>query len=147
MVPIINNECFLSAVMALVCFFSYAEHITTTHRLPFFAEAVVWHALPTTESPVVEEAKNIIWDIQVSTPNEETHVATSSFNWHEPSMLESTAELEEVKDEDVNGAVEMEEAKYLQGKDPCEQEPIRALRLGGRVSIKSRVSHVCFMRP
>ena len=162
MVPI-NNECFLSAVLALLCFFSYTEHIIST-RLPFFVEAVAtgtdiatatdeeddttkvfWHGLTTTESPVVEEAKNIIWDIQVSTPNEEIHVATSSFNWHEPSLLESTAELEEVKDEDVNGAVEVEEAKYLQGKDPCEEEPIRALRLGSRVSIKSRVSHICLV--
>ena len=196
MVQIIN-QCFLSAaVMALVCFFSFTEHITTTHRLPFFVEAVAtdtdvttttnypgvkwrtitanheemtpiatrqeypptideddtpiaatnsfWHALPMTESPVVEkEVKDIIWDIQMSTPNEETYIATSSFNWHEPSLLESPTELEEVKDEDVvNGAVEMEETEYLQRKDPCEEEPIRALRSGGRISKKSRVSQV-----
>jgi len=103
-----------------------------------------WHALPMTESPVVEkEVKDIIWDIQMSTPNEETYIATSSFNWHGPSLLESPSKLEEVKDEDVvNGAVEMEETEYLQEKDPCEEEPIRALRSGGRISKKSRVSHV-----
>ena len=186
MVQIIN-ECFISAaVMALVCFFSYTEHITTTHRLPFFADAVdtdtdvttttnypgvkwhtaanheemipiatrqeypptideddtpvvetnsFWHTLPTTESPVVEEeVKDIIWEKQLST--------SRSFNWHDPSLLESPSELEEVKDEDVvNGAV-LEETEYLQEKDPCEEEPIRALRSGGRISKKSRVSHV-----
>ena len=166
-------------------FFLIYEHITTTHRLPFFADAVdtdtdvittnypdvnwhaaanheemtpiatgqeypptmdeddtpivetnsFWHALPTTESPVVEEeVKDIIWEKQLST--------SRSFNWHDPSLLESPSELEEVKDEDVvNGAV-LEETEYLQEKDPCEEEPIRALRSGGRISKKSRVSHV-----